>query len=139
MPRGTTRGRSVVNVARGGVCGAFVGASHGCGPFNFARIPTPPTSDGLITKTRHQQRVQQLREGSQDSTRTIGDQKQVYSSIANALSQHELSDRGSEDDKALEHLYQPGRWTQRGIDLEPDIHVTVKAGIALADPFCIRS
>ncbi|THU76405.1 hypothetical protein K435DRAFT_879259 [Dendrothele bispora CBS 962.96] len=137
MPRGTTRGRSVGNSARGGVR-APGGASRGRGPFT-AQIPTPPTSDSLITETRNQQRVRQqeeLQDEPQDYTRTVGKRKRAYSSIANALGKHKLSDRGSEDNKALEHLYQLGRWIQRGIDLEPDVHMIVKVGIALADPFC---
>ncbi|THU95865.1 hypothetical protein K435DRAFT_859131 [Dendrothele bispora CBS 962.96] len=80
----------------GGVC-ALGGASRGCVPFNSTRIITPPTSDGLNTETRNQQCVQQqdeLQEEPQNSTRTVEKQKRAYSSIANALSKHELSDQG---------------------------------------------
>ncbi|THU83312.1 hypothetical protein K435DRAFT_871411 [Dendrothele bispora CBS 962.96] len=95
MPRGTICGRSVGNASRGGVH-AIGGASRGRGPFT-AQIPTPPTSDGLITETRNQQRVRQqeeLQDEPQDSTRTVGKRKRSYFSIANALSKHKLSDRG---------------------------------------------
>ncbi|THV06119.1 hypothetical protein K435DRAFT_883572 [Dendrothele bispora CBS 962.96] len=138
MPRGTIRGRSVVNAARGGVR-APGGASRGRGPFTSAHVPTPPTSDGPVTETRNQQRVRQqddLQEEPQDSTRTVGKRKRPYLSIANVLSKHKLVDRGSEDNKALEHLYQLGRWIQCGIDLEPDVHVIIKVGIALSVSFC---
>ncbi|THU83403.1 hypothetical protein K435DRAFT_871319 [Dendrothele bispora CBS 962.96] len=56
MPRGTTRGRSAGNAARGSVRG---GASHGRGTFTSARIPTPPTSDGLILETQSRVRQQE--------------------------------------------------------------------------------
>ncbi|THV07199.1 hypothetical protein K435DRAFT_925078 [Dendrothele bispora CBS 962.96] len=95
MPRGTIHGRSVGNASRGGVH-AIGGASRGRGPFT-AQIPTPPTSDSLITETRNQQRVRQqeeLQDKPQDSTRTVGKRKRSYFSIANALSKHKLSDRG---------------------------------------------
>ncbi|THV04619.1 hypothetical protein K435DRAFT_790836 [Dendrothele bispora CBS 962.96] len=138
MPRGTTRGRSVGNSARGGVR-APVGASRGRGPLISAHVPTPPTSDGPVTETRKQNRVphqEELEEYAQDPSRTIGKRMRAYSSIANALSKHKLSDRESNDNKILDHLYQLGRWIQRGIDLEPDVHVIVKVGIALSESFC---
>ncbi|THU76156.1 hypothetical protein K435DRAFT_879620 [Dendrothele bispora CBS 962.96] len=53
IPRVTTRSRSGGIAARGGVHGALGRASCGRGSFTSAQIPTPPTSDGLIIKTRN--------------------------------------------------------------------------------------
>ncbi|THU96697.1 hypothetical protein K435DRAFT_778451, partial [Dendrothele bispora CBS 962.96] len=71
MPRGTTCGRSAGNAVRGSVRG---GASGYHGTFTSARIPTPPTSDGLILETPNQSRVRQqevLGEQLQGSSRIV--------------------------------------------------------------------
>ncbi|THU83687.1 hypothetical protein K435DRAFT_871047 [Dendrothele bispora CBS 962.96] len=126
MPRETIHGRSVGNAARCGVR-APGGASHGRGPFTSARIFTPPTLDSLMAETRNRHHIQQqeeLQDEPQDSTRTIRKRKRPHFSIANTSSKHKLSDRGSNDNKALEHLYQLA------------VRVIVKVGIALSGSFC---
>ncbi|THU90532.1 hypothetical protein K435DRAFT_256718 [Dendrothele bispora CBS 962.96] len=71
-------------------------------------------------------------ETPQGCTTYIGKRKRTYEKISSALG---ATKRQRINNEILEPYYQLGRWTQRGIDLDPDVHHIIKVGIALSEDF----
>ncbi|KAK7452758.1 hypothetical protein VKT23_012159 [Stygiomarasmius scandens] len=62
----------------------------------------------------------------------VGKRKRTYEQISDALS---CKKRQKSDEEILEPFSHLGRWIQRGIDLDPDVHMIVKIGLALSESF----
>ncbi|KAK7457815.1 hypothetical protein VKT23_010157 [Stygiomarasmius scandens] len=90
-------------------------------------INTPPSTDPEEGRNEDQE--------PQEPLAYVGKRKRTYDEIAGALSIRATTKRQKIDNEILEPYYQLGRWTQRGIDLDPDVHHVVKVGIALSEDF----
>ncbi|KAK7437726.1 hypothetical protein VKT23_018442 [Stygiomarasmius scandens] len=90
-------------------------------------INTPPSTDPEEGRNEDQE--------PQEPLAYVGKRKRTYDEIAGALSIRATTKRQKIDNEILEPYYQLGRWTQRGIDLDPDVHHIVKVGIALSEDF----
>ncbi|THU76255.1 hypothetical protein K435DRAFT_846655, partial [Dendrothele bispora CBS 962.96] len=89
----------------------------------LASIQTPPPSTDPVDCDE---------EADQERITYIGKRKRTYEEISDALGS---TKRQRTQNEILEPYYQLGRWTQRGIDLDPDVHHIIKVGIALSEEF----
>ncbi|KAK7444350.1 hypothetical protein VKT23_015363 [Stygiomarasmius scandens] len=99
-----------------------------------ARAPLAPIQNNTPPSTDPEEGHDED-QGPQEPPAYVGKRKRTYDEIAGALSIRATAKRQKIDNEILEPYYQLGRWTQRGIDLDPDVHHIVKVGIALSVDF----
>ncbi|KAK7441577.1 hypothetical protein VKT23_016570 [Stygiomarasmius scandens] len=99
-----------------------------------ARAPLAPIQNNTPPSTDPEEGHDEDQE-PQEPPAYVGKRKWTYDEIAGALSIRATTKRQKIDNEILEPFSQLGRWTQRGIDLDPDVHHIVKVGIALSEDF----